>query len=259
VLKDGEMPDLEGVWALMDGAWEECGCNPEVCDERIARFYSHPVWLLNGLFVEQHAESIQYRQKFADFVASLNPKRVADIGGGYGSLARMIGERSLMSEIHVVEPYPHQAAVSLAEQTSNVRYMKRCSGPYDVMVATDVFEHSFDPLKLVEDTATHLNVGGVYLMGNCFWPVIRCHLPSKFHFRWSWDAAMAAMGFRAGKTLDYARAFKKVGPISADGARRIERRSMRLFSLIERVPWRYRDRAARFAFPVTRDDSGEEQ
>jgi hypothetical protein len=71
VLNDSEEPDLKGMWALMDAAWEECHCDHEVIDKRISRFYSHPVWLLNGLFIEQHAESLSHRRDFTEYVASL--------------------------------------------------------------------------------------------------------------------------------------------------------------------------------------------
>jgi len=230
----------------MDAAWEECRCDPDVVDERIAEFYAHPVWLLNGLFIEQHADSLNYRRIFAEYVARLNPSRVADFGGGYGSLARMIGECCPSAEVHVVEPHPHKAAISLAGRTPNVRYVPELQGLYDVIIATDVFEHVSDPLALVASTATHLRMDGEYLMANCFWPVIQCHLPSSFHFRWSWDAAMKAMSLQPGKAVAYGRAYKRVGPVSSDSARRIEQRSRRWFWLIERLPVSARGRFARF-------------
>jgi hypothetical protein len=40
--------DLESIWAQMDEAWDEYGCDLNVMDERISTFYWHPVWLLNG-------------------------------------------------------------------------------------------------------------------------------------------------------------------------------------------------------------------
>lgn len=248
VLEDDEAPDLEGMWALMDAAWEDCQCDPVVMDDRISRFYAHPVWLLNGLFIEQHAESLSHRRDFTEYVASLMAQRVADFGGGYGSLARMIGARCPNTEVHIVEPHQHAAAVSLSEQTPNVRYLTEFSGEYDVLIATDVFEHVPDPLALVERTAAHLRMGGEYLIANCFWPVIRCHLPSTFHFRWSWDSAMTAMNLQPGKPVTYGRAYKRVGPVSAITARGIERRSKRWFELIERMPGRVRVRLARFVF-----------
>jgi SAM-dependent methyltransferase len=237
-------PELETIWALMDEAWDECGCDPRVMDERITTFYGHPVWLLNGLFVEQHQPSLENRRAFAGYVAGLDPSRVADFGGGYGTLARMIGELCPDAEVHIAEPSPHPAAVALAEQTPNVRYVPELVGLYDVLVATDVFEHVPDPLSLVEATAAHLRPGGVYVMANNFFPVIKCHLPSTFHFRWSWDTAMNAMNLRPGEKVTYGRAYTRMGPVSADSARSVESRSRRWFGLIERTPARRRPRAA---------------
>lgn len=249
VLKDNEAPDLEGMWALIDAAWDECGCDPAVMDERISRFYDHPVWLLNGLFIEQHAESLRHRRDFAQHVASLKPKRIADFGGGYGSLARMIGASCADVEVHVVEPHPHAVAVSEAQHTPNVRYVPELSGEYDVLIATDVFEHVPDPLALVEATAAYLREGGEYLIANCFRPVIRCHLSSTFHFRLSWEMAMRAMNLQPGEVVAYGRAYRRVGPVSAIAARGIERRSKRWFGLIERMPTRVRGRVKRLVFP----------
>jgi hypothetical protein len=160
----------------------------------------------------------------------------------------MIGAHCPDTEVHIVEPHPHAAAVSLSGQTPNVRYVTEFSGEYDVLIATDVFEHVPDPLALVESTAAHLRMGGEYLIANCFWPVIRCHLPSAFHFRWSWDAAMRAMNLQPGKLVTYGRAYNRIGPVSASAARDIERRSKRWFNLIERMPGRVQERLARFVF-----------
>ena len=248
VLKDNETLDLEDMWSLIDTAWDECQCDQDVMDVRIARFYSHPVWLLNGLFIEQHPASLGHRRDFADYVAILNPRRIADFGGGYGTLARMIGARCPDTEVHIIEPHPHVAAVFLAEKTPNVRYVPELLGLYDVLISTDVFEHVPDPLALVEKTATHLRMGGEYLIANCFWPVIHCHLPTTFHFRWSWDTILKEMNLQPGKTLKYGRAYKRVGPIFAFQARRIERRSKLWFGIIERMPSRFLRKLAQLIF-----------
>ena len=246
VLKDGQYPDLETIWALMDSAWKECECDPDVMDERIEKFYAHPVWLLNGLFIEQHTDSLANRCSFADYVAGLKPKRVADFGGGYGSLARLIGTRCPNAEVHVVEPHPHSLAISLARDTANVRYVPELTGVYDVLIATDVFEHVPDPLALVESTAKHLRMDGKYLIANCFKSVILCHLPSTFHFRWSWDAAMKAMNLNPEEIVSYGRAYRRIGPVSSKAARKLEQRSRRWFNLIKRLPKNTRVRVARW-------------
>jgi len=37
----------------MDLVWDDYGCdNKNLNWENIGKFYSHPVWLLNGLFIE---------------------------------------------------------------------------------------------------------------------------------------------------------------------------------------------------------------
>jgi len=248
VLKNGEAPDLEGMWGLLNKAWDVCRCEQDVMDERVEAFYMHPVWLLNGLFIEQHVESLNNRRVFTEYIASLMPERVADFGGGYGTLARMIGARCLYAEVHVIEPHPHPLAVKRAEETKNVRYVPDFFGEYDVIVATDVFEHVPDPLKLVERTAIHLKIGGEYLIANCFWPVIRCHLQSTFHFRYSWEAALAAMNLQPGKQVAYGRTYRRIGSVCAESARRLERRSRRWFGIIEKVPGRLRGPLIRALF-----------
>jgi len=240
VLPDGEAPELEEIWALMDAAWNEFGCDPEVMDERITGFYKHPVWLLNGLFIEQHDGSLSHRREFCEYTASHKPGRIADFGGGYGTLARMIGARCPETEVHIVEPHPHPRAVLLAEQTPNVRYVSELYGEYDMLIATDLFEHVPDPLALVESTARHLRLHGEYLIANCFWPVIACHLPLTFHFRYSWNKALQAMNLQTVRPVVYGQTFKRVGPVSAAPARAIETRSKRWFNFIERMPHRMR-------------------
>jgi SAM-dependent methyltransferase len=237
--------DLRRLWTLVDDAWRECQCDHLVMDERIDRFYAHPVWLLNGLFTEYDEESIRHRRAIANFVSGLAPRRVADFGGGYGSLARLIGSKCPETEVHIIEPHPRSAGVARAEKTSNVRFVPDLQGEYDILIATDVFEHVPDPLSLVEHTAAHLMLGGEYVIANCFWPVVRCHLPATFHFKWSWDYAMAAMNLVPGRVVAYGRAYRRAGQVSAAAARKTETRSKRCFPIIERMPARLQGRVAR--------------
>lgn len=238
-------PTLEQIWALMDEAWRLLNCDPTVMDERISAFYSHPVWLLNGLLIEQHALSMENRRQFSDWVVGQSPRRVAEFGGGFGGLARLIGEGLPTAEVEVIEPHPHQIAIVRAEKTVNVRYQPVLSGEYDVMIATDVFEHVPDPLRLVAVTAAHLRLDGVYLIANCFLPVILCHLPQVFHFRYSWDFALRAMGFEPMETVVYGRAFVLKGPINLDAGRRVENLSRKFWAVTQYLP-------ARIGYPLTK-------
>ncbi|BAY51643.1 hypothetical protein NIES2134_107650 [Thermostichus vulcanus NIES-2134] len=238
-------PNLDQIWSLIDDVWKIFGCDPEVMDERISAFYSHPVWLLNGLFIEQHLESLANREEFSNWVAKQAPQRVADFGGGFGTLARMIGQKLRDITVEVIEPHPHPLAIARAEKTPNVRYQKKLIEQYDVIVATDVFEHVFDPLQLVYDTAQCLCIGGKYLIANCFFPVILCHLPQTFHLRYSWDAAMKAMGLDPSDKVAYGRAYVRRGELNLEAARQVERYSIAMWQYNRFLP-------GRLARPMTR-------
>lgn len=231
-------PGLEQVWALMDEPWQDLGCDPSVMDSRISAYYAHPVWLLNGLFIEQHPESLNNRAQFKDCVVKLAPNRVAEFGGGFGGLARMIGAELPSATIEIIEPHPTPIGISRAEKTANVRYRPEMLGKYDFLIATDVFEHVPDPLHLLYETAQHLRIGGHYLIANCFFPVIRCHLPQTFHFRHSWDAAMQAMGLEQAEKVAYGRVFIRRGALNLEAARQVEQQSLKLWRVTKYLPGR---------------------
>ena len=59
-----------------------CGCDASHYDEKkYAQFYGHPIWLLNGIFVEQHAESRGHRVAIAEALRLTVAKTVLDFGG----------------------------------------------------------------------------------------------------------------------------------------------------------------------------------
>ena len=229
-------PSLVELWRLMDEQWQVHQCDPNLMDERVIAFYRHPVWLLNGLFIEQDPESLSHRRAFADWVFSQMPARVADFGGGYGGLARLIGAECPAAQVDVVEPHPHAAAIALAATSSNVSYRPTLKGPYDIVIATDVFEHVPDPIGLAAETAAELRVGGYYLMANCFQPVIQCHLPQLFHLQIGWDAAMEAMGLQPLVHVQYGRVYRRSGDLDVSSARKMEALARNVFPVVRRLP-----------------------
>ena len=63
-------PSLAQIWACMDSVWDAFDCDNRNLDiETLNTYYSHPVWLLNGLFIEQHPLSLEHRENFSDWVA----------------------------------------------------------------------------------------------------------------------------------------------------------------------------------------------
>jgi hypothetical protein len=229
-------PSLEQIWQLMDEQWIAYACDPLKMDERVTAFYRHPVWMLNGLFIEQHAQSLENRRVFTDWIVRQAPARLADFGGGFGGLARFIGTALPRAEVEVVDPHPHPAAIAMAASTANVRFVPKLSGDYDMLIATDVFEHVPDPIGLAAETGAHLPVGGIYLIANCFQPVILCHLPQLFHFSVAWDPAMRAMGLGPGERVQYGRVYRRRGDFDIAAARRLGECARRLYPWIQYFP-----------------------
>lgn len=233
----GKYPSLEELWNLMDITWNELNCDSNIFDERIEEFYNHPVWLLHSLFVETNCCNChEGREAFAKWIATQSPKRVADYGGGFGTLSRMIGRLCPKAIIEVIEPYAHPAAISLAEKTPNVIYCKQLTGTYDVIVTTDVLEHIPDPLETVAITSSHLNYDGYYIMANCFRPVISCHLPQTYHWNLTWDLAMKELGLLPADRVSYGKAYRRKVLIDLDAARKIEKKSQQLYKWTKFLP-----------------------
>lgn len=231
----GRYPNLEQLWKLMDEPWAALGCDHDVMDDRIRQYYMHPVWLLNGLFIEQHDLSLNNREEFSKWVALQKPRRIADYGGGYGGLARMIGKICPDTVVEIIEPHPHPAAIALTGKTSNVSYRPELTGEYDVLIATDVFEHVPDPLLLAFQTAGFLKHDGLFLFGNCFSPVIRCHLPQTFHFRYTWAAFMRRLGLVLEERVVYGDAYRKSRELDFVSAKELEKKSNALFFVTKNI------------------------
>ena len=233
-------PSLKQMWQLMDEQWVAHACNPHKMDARVTAFYRHPVWLLNGLFIEQDEQSLKNRHAFTDWVVSQCPMRVADFGGGFGGLARLVGQALPNSQVEVVDPHPHPAAIALAQSTPNVRFVSTLSGEYDLLIATDVFEHVPDPVGLASETASFLKVGGQYLIANCFAPVILCHLPQLFYLNVSWDQSLKVLGLTPGEKVQYGRVYRWCGgadPASnIDAARKVADRGRKIWPWVSRLP-----------------------
>ena len=114
--------------------------------------------------------------------------------------------------------------------------MPELTGEYDILIATDFFEHMPDPIGLTAKTAEHLRVGGQYLIAKCFAPVILCHLPQLFHFNASWDAVMQAMGLQLEEKVVYGRSYRRIDGIDVPAARAKGECSRKIYPLFSGLP-----------------------
>jgi SAM-dependent methyltransferase len=222
----------------MDQAWDRCSCDNHHPDpDRLASFYRNPVWLLNGMFIEQHAVSMGHRQAITTAVAALAPERVLDFGGGFGTLARLLATALPKSEVAICEPYPPRHGIESCKPFANIHFVSELtSQSVDVLVSTDVLEHVPDPLALLAAMVDAVRPGGHLLIANCFYPVIACHLTSTFHLRYSFDAFCQALGLEVLGPCEgsHATIYRRAEVLQPDWRRLrvMEQRSQRLF------PWR---------------------
>ncbi|MBD2188085.1 class I SAM-dependent methyltransferase [Pseudanabaena mucicola] len=188
---------LSQMWQLMDQVWDDLGCDNLILDqEKITAFYKHPVWLLNGFFIEQHEVSLQHRHIIADLIVQLSVKHVLDFGGGFGTLARIIANKSGNIEIDIYEPYPNNFAIEECKDYPLIQFVHNLHKKYDCLVSTDVLEHVTDPLQIFENMIETVSLNGYLIIANCFRPVIKCHLPSTFHFRYTFNLFARLMGLK---------------------------------------------------------------
>lgn len=188
--------DLEQMWYLIDLVWDNMGCDNSNLDwEKIGAFYAHPVWLLNGLFIESHNLSLSIRKAIAQYIAIQGFERICDYGGGFGSLAKEIALLCPKVQIDIYEPFPSQYGKKCIEAFDNIRFVSTLEkNAYDCLLSTDVLEHVDDVLKTFESMLSCLKIGGKALIGNCFYPVIKCHLPKHFHYRYTFKHIAKMMG-----------------------------------------------------------------
>lgn len=210
--KEG-LDDLEQMWYLMDLIWNDYGCdNKNLNWDKIGKFYSHPVWLLNGLFIEQDDVSMGHRHAISDWIVQNNFKNVVDYGGGFGTLARLVAQKEKNIKMNIYEPHPSEFGLKRVAEFENINIIGKLESNYDCLMSTDVLEHVPDPLKDFSEMIKSVKINGYLVIANCFYPVIKCHLPQDFHFRYSFNIFAKMMGLEIVGILEgsHATIYKKV-------------------------------------------------
>jgi ubiquinone/menaquinone biosynthesis C-methylase UbiE len=188
---------VKDLWKMMDIVWDEMECDNHRPDpEKISAYYSHPVWTLNGLFIEQDDVSMGHREAIASWITNNRISSVLDYGGGFGTLARLIAAKGGHIDLNIYEPFPSQLAIAKMREFSNVSFVDSLDYEYDCLVCIDVLEHVPNPLELFAMMITSVKMGGVLIIANCFYPEIKCHLPSTLHFRYTFNLCAMMMGLR---------------------------------------------------------------
>ncbi|XOJ85156.1 methyltransferase domain-containing protein [Methylophilaceae bacterium Uisw_099_01] len=223
------LPTVEWVWAEMDRIWDYYKINNKkaLSDQAIAEFYSHPVWLMNGIFTSLDPISVKHRDVIAQFISDNDFKLIADYAGGFGELAIKMANKSPDSTIKIIEPYPSVFGSYRLKNKENVEISGALGiDEYDVIIAQDILEHVEDPIGLAIALSESVQDNGLILFANCFYPVIKCHLPKTFHLRYTFHFLMLTYGLKYQGKLpgaEHVLIFKKTDRLSVKKLRVAEK------------------------------------
>lgn len=199
-------PSLEQMWEMMDSVWDEIRCDNQNFDiDKINKFYQHPVWTLNGLFIEQDKHSLRNRQSICKWIKQYDDeiKTIIDCGAGMAILAKLLATSLPDLSIDLYEPYPSQIVVARLSDYRNIQFVNKLNDNlYDCLISTDVLEHVPDPLCFLSEMINQVKPNGYLIIANCFYPVMKCHLPCTFHLRYTFNIFTRLLGLKKLETLN---------------------------------------------------------
>jgi len=211
--------DLDHMWYLINLVWDDYGCdNRNLNWKNIDKFYLHPVWLLNGLFIETDRESMRHRKSIAEYFKDKKGLKILDYGGGFGTLAKEISKVTPSSKIDLYEPYASKYAYKNIKEFKNVEIINHLKeNYYNVLVNTDILEHVEKPIELIANYNKCLKSNGILISHWNFTPCIKCHLPKHFHFRYTFEKIIPLLGFtREMKNDKHGHYFKKISDVKQE-------------------------------------------
>jgi 2-polyprenyl-3-methyl-5-hydroxy-6-metoxy-1,4-benzoquinol methylase len=191
------LPSLQWVWDEIDRVWDSFELNNKkpLLEQDINSFYSHPVWIMNGLFSEADPISKNHRIDLAKFIDKNNMKKIADYGGGSGVFAEFLFIMNPLIVTDIIEPYPIEFFKKKILPYASINFVNNftCNN-YDAVISQSVLEHIENPIETAYEMASNVKEGGLVIFADCYYPVIKCHLPSTFYLRHTFKFIMKKMG-----------------------------------------------------------------
>lgn len=192
-----DLINLKQLHGLIDDAWDSTLLNhgKQLTDLFLAEFYSHPVWALNSIFSESDPQSLRHRHALAEAIKQLGISSVADLGGGGGTFLRVLKTVDSSIQCMICEPYM-QTELIAALQQKDISWAAQPPNDVDAYTLIDVLEHLPDPLRFMKAIIDGARDGAYFFFGNCFYPVIKCHLPGTFYLRRTFPLAAKCLGLQ---------------------------------------------------------------
>jgi len=235
------LPSLEWVWSEMDRVWDLFNLNNTrpLRDQAIGDFYSHPVWLMNGIFTEMDPVSSGHRSAIASYLIKIGASNIADYGGGWGALAQAVVKIVPECKVSIIEPFPSRVALDRMQNESRIAFIDDFTfAPYNVVIAQDVLEHVEDPVALVVNLVNAVEKDGYLIFANCFNSCIKCHLPATFYLRYQFKLLMKYAGLHFIEVVpgaEHAQVFRKKDKMDHHNLIRANKRAKRIGFLLNSV------------------------
>ena len=222
-------PKVDDMWKIMNQVWNDMGLdNKEYDSEQLSKYYSHPVWFLNGLFIEIDQESMNNRKSLAGYFENKENLMILDYGGGFGTLVKEIAKITPSSEVDIYEPYASKYAYENIQEFKNIKIVNNLKeNYYDVLVNTDILEHVEKPIELIAIYNKCLKKGGMLISHWNFTPCVKCHLPKHFHLRYTFYRIVPLLGFtKEIKNERHGHFFKKIRNIRIEDLNKAYKREI---------------------------------
>ena len=226
---ENNSPKVEDIWKIMNQVWDDMGLDNKYYDsERLSKYYSHPVWFLNGLFIEIDQESMNNRKSLAGYFENKENLMILDYGGGFGTLVKEIAKITPSSEVDIYEPYASKYAYENIQEFKNIKIVNNLKeNYYDVLVNTDILEHVEKPIELIAIYNKCLKKGGMLISHWNFTPCVKCHLPKHFHLRYTFYRIVPLLGFtKEIKNERHGHFFKKIRNIRIEDLNKAYKREI---------------------------------
>ncbi|ORM38743.1 hypothetical protein A2G94_05335 [Francisella endosymbiont of Ornithodoros moubata] len=191
--------------------------------DKISKFYAHPVWLLNGLFIEQHEESMRHCHVISDWIVQSKFKNILDYRVGFGTLARLIAQKNKATTVNIYEPHPSEFGLKRKLEFNKINIISKLDQNYDCLVSADVLEHVPNPINDFVNIIKSVKTDGYLVIANCFHSVIKCHLPQIFHLKYTLNQFAKMLGLEVIGLLEdsHATIYKKVVDVNLFGKNKV--------------------------------------
>lgn len=215
-------PDIRTLWRILDRVWDDLGTDAGD-SASLESYYSHPIWLFNGLVVEHDPACRAEKYATVELARSVSPRRILDFGGGTGSLLKITHERIEGAEtLDLLEASPwHEAIANGLADYPKISIVREANGPYDVVFCTEVMEHLPDPFAALVEINWLLPIDGLLIATWSFFPMMKAHLAANFHLEILLHRIIFLLGFRLARRAGGDKpifVFRKVRPATRGGA-----------------------------------------